>query len=223
MAFKSKAVSSQGLKIEVETGKQTAISTVEISAAKPAVLTKANEAWELGDVAYIKTSTIAPLVGMSFPLKPTGTAAAGTAEMVGSDTTGETDDSAASVELVDWAQLCETKTFNGFNGQASEIDVTTICSEAKEYRTGLQDFGTFDFDMNYVPTDESQKALMDAKASGKPIWIRVTLPDNMGAYVFQALVRQITMSGGVDTVLSSSVSLRITGAPTFIEPAAVTP
>jgi hypothetical protein len=220
MAFKSKAVSSQGLKIEVEVGKQTAVAAATISAGKPADLTKAAQVWELGDVAYIKSSTITKIVGQSYPLKPTGQASAGVAELVGSDTTGETEDATASVELVDWAQLCETKTFNGFDGQASEIDVTTICSEAKESRSGLQDFGSFNFDMNFVPSDESQKALMDAKATGKPIWVRVTLPDNLGAYVFQALVRQVTLSGGVDAVLSSSVSLRITGAPVFIEPTA---
>jgi hypothetical protein len=216
MAFKSKAVSSQGLKIEVETGKEAAITAATISVGNPATVTKATGfAPVLGDVAYVKTSTITKLVGNSYPLNPT---TATEAEMVGADTIGETEDATASIELVDWGLLCEAKTFNGFNGQASEIDVTTICSEAKEYRTGLQDFGSFDFDMNFVPTDESQKALMDAKASGKPIWVRITLPDNMGAYVFQALVRSLTLAGGVDTVLTSSVSLRITGAPVFIEP-----
>ena len=114
-----------------------------------------------------------------------------------------------------FVDLCEVKTFTGFDGQASEIDVTTICSDAKEVRLGLQDFGAFSFEMNYVPDDQGQIAMQTAKAAGTAIAFKFTLPGTYGEWAFDAYVKAFPIAGGVDGVLTSSVSLRISGAPTF--------
>jgi hypothetical protein len=114
-----------------------------------------------------------------------------------------------------FADLCEIKTFNGFDGQASEIDVTTICSEAKEIRMGLQDFGSFSFEMNYVPDDPGQILMQDAKAAGTPLNFKFTLPATYGEWTFSAYVKAFPIAGGVDGVLTSSVVLRLNGAATF--------
>lgn len=111
--------------------------------------------------------------------------------------------------------LCEIKTFNGFDGQASEIDVTTICSVAKEVRLGLQDFGGFSFEMNYVPDDVGQMAMQEAKASGAALPFLFILPGTYGEWAFDAYVKAFPIAGGVDGVLTSSVALRISGAPVF--------
>jgi Lambda phage tail tube protein, TTP len=111
--------------------------------------------------------------------------------------------------------LCEIKTFNGFDGQASEVDVTTLCSEAKEMRLGLQDFGSFTFEMNYVPDDPAQVILQDLKAAGAPGEFKLVLPAPNGEWAFNAYVKSFPIAGGVDGVLTSSISLRITGAPVY--------
>jgi hypothetical protein len=111
--------------------------------------------------------------------------------------------------------LCEIKTFTGFDGQASEIDVTTLCSEAKEIRLGLQDFGGFSFEMNYVPTDPAQMQLQDLKAAGDAGDFKLILPSPYGEWAFSAFVKSFPIAGGVDGVLTSSIALRITGAPVY--------
>jgi len=121
-------------------------------------------------------------------------------------------DGAATPAFVD---LCEIKTFNGFDGQASEIDVTTLCSEAKETRLGLQDFGGFTFEMNYVPDDPAQMIMQDLKAAGMPGDFKLLLPAPHGSWDFTAYVKSFPIAGGVDGVLTSSVALRITGAPVY--------
>jgi len=121
-------------------------------------------------------------------------------------------DGAATPAFVD---LCEIKTFNGFDGQASEIDVTTLCSEAKETRLGLQDFGGFTFEMNYVPDDPAQMIMQDLKAAGMPGDFKLVLPAPHGSWDFTAYVKSFPIAGGVDGVLTSSIALRITGAPVY--------
>jgi len=121
-------------------------------------------------------------------------------------------DGAATPVFID---LCEIKTFTGFDGQASEVDVTTICSEAKEIRLGLQDFGGFTFEMNYVPDDPAQMVLQDLKAAGMPGDFKLVLPAPHGEWEFTAYVKSFPIAGGVDAVLTSSIALRITGAPIY--------
>jgi predicted secreted protein len=71
--------------------------------------------------------------------------------------------------------------------------------------------------MNYVPDDPSQQALADAKAAGDTKWFRLIEPPELGGTIqFQAFVKSMSLAGGVDTVMTSSVALRVTGAPTRV-------
>jgi tail tube protein len=218
--FQSEAISSQGVLIQIETGTETPAALTTISnAAPPVAATTAPHALADGDVVKIAgVATMTAINGVEGPVDDTGASAF---NMIGVDMSAEAaGGTGGTYAQVSFENLCEAKTFQGFDGQASEIDVTTMCSEAKEYRMGLQDFGSFGFEMNYVPTDVGTLALQAAKASGEALWFRITLPGSLGAWVFKAFVKQMTFSGGVDTVLSTSVSLRITGAPTFVTPTA---
>lgn len=114
-----------------------------------------------------------------------------------------------------YLDLCEIKTFTAFDGTASEQDATTICSEAKEVRMGLQDFGQFSFTANYVPDDPAQMELQAAKAAGTVRNFKFTLPASYGEWAFAAFVKSFPIAGGVDTILNSNVVLRINGAPLF--------
>jgi hypothetical protein len=219
--MESQAVSSQGAHIEVESGEGTALTATAVTAAAPPVVTVAAHTLVAGDVVAAdgvgttplwdivdeKDHVVSPLTATTF-------------ELVGVDATDEAAATAGSFTPKTWLALCEAKTFQGFDGQASEIDVTTLCSTAKEFRPGLQDFGSFSFEMNLVPTDPSQMVLDAAKASGAALWFRVYVPDGeggyQGAYVFKAFVRQKSIAGGVDQAMTSSVTLRVTGEPVFV-------
>jgi hypothetical protein len=57
----------------------------------------------------------------------------------------------------------EMITFTGFDGEASDIDVTSLDSTAKEFKEGLPDNGNFKADFNYVAADPGQIAMRAAR------------------------------------------------------------
>jgi len=101
--------------------------------------------------------------------------------------------------------------FSGFDGEASEIDITTLASTAKEFRLGLQDFGGFSIELMRDPTDIGQVTMEVAKAAGATRECVLTLPGGDIA-TFDALVKSISASGGIDGVITGSANMRITGA-----------
>ena len=109
-----------------------------------------------------------------------------------------------------WTKIKNVISFTGFDGAASEIDVTDLDSTAKEYRLGLQDHGKFSFEMYIDRTDAGQLALEAARKSGKVVQLKLTLPDGEAA-TFNVLVKSTPISGGIDAVLKGSVETRITG------------
>jgi hypothetical protein len=229
-SFKSEALSSQGVEIRV--------GNIPVDGTPPDVVTQAITSLTNTNPATLKTADMAALEsGMVVLIDGTSAVAADGKVFVLGDLTGTAPNEAfevtgldlsaelaaittGTVGTVPWLNLCETKTFSGFDGQSSEMDVTTLCSVAKEYRVGLQDFGAFNFTMNYVPSDPGTQLLQQAKAAGKPVWINLQLPEDEGEFLFQAYVRQMTIAGGVDQPITTNVVLRITGAPVFIAGAA---
>jgi Lambda phage tail tube protein, TTP len=210
--FESQGVSSQGTKLFVQAGVAAALTISAITKAPQASVTAANTL-DPGDIVVfgdvVGMPEIKDMQGIVVTATPTDF-------VVNIDSSGfATAGTTGTADALDLLPVCEARNFNGFDGQASEIDKTTLCSTAKEFVPGLQDFGSFNFDMNYVPSDPAQMAMQAAKAGGDTLWWELVLPDNMGSWIFQAFVRQMTISGGVDAVLSSSVVLRITGEPTF--------
>jgi len=114
------------------------------------------------------------------------------------------------------ATIGEIKSFNGPGGQASDIDVTTLQSTAKEFRRGLQDEGEISFDVNLDPSDVGQIFCRTARAENvAPFGKRsfeLVLPDATTTTLeFEAFVKGFSISGGVDAAVTASISLRITG------------
>jgi hypothetical protein len=216
--FKSQAFSSQNTLIQIEdkspAGGAAPLTISAMTKAQPAVGTAAVSP-ETGEVMTISGSDWASLDGKTFAVeKLTDT----TFALVGSNTTGESGafNPAAAATPSTMLNICEAKTFTGFDGQSAEIDVTTLCSEAKEYLVGLQDFGNFNFTANLVPGDPGLDECEAAKADGLARWFRVILPQNMGMYVFTGFVRQKTITGGVGAAVDTSVVLRISGEPIYV-------
>jgi hypothetical protein len=122
---------------------------------------------------------------------------------------GDVGDSPASL-----TDILGITNFQGFDGQAAEIDVTHLQSTAKEFIMGLQDFGTFSIDVNYLPDNPGQLECRTAKASGTLKAFKATFSD-LSTADFEAYVLSSPVSGGVDAKVDSSFALRITGDVTF--------
>ena len=113
-----------------------------------------------------------------------------------------------------YTDIGEINSYNGFDGQAADIDVTTLTSTAKEFRAGLQDFGNFTLNVNRVFSDAGQIAVESAKASGVVREFQVTLSDAK-IILFQGVIKSFTFDAGVDHVYKGSITVRMTGSPTF--------
>jgi len=218
--FKTKAINAQGSIISIDDGDGTPIAITGITKAASAVVSSLTAGVAIGDAVRFGPVTDMPEIeGMTGVVTA---ATAGTSFTVDIDSSGFVAPGTAGTasELV-FVKGCEVKTFNGFDGQAAEIDVTTLCSTAREYLPGLQDFGAFNFDVNLVPNDPFQVECNEAKAAGEKRTFTLLLPPGQdGAqfmYVFDGFVRQFTISGGVDQAVAGSVVLRVTGEPALIE------
>jgi len=109
----------------------------------------------------------------------------------------------------------KVKSFSGFDGEASEVDITNLSSTAKEFRLGLQDFGSFSMDIQVDYSDAGQDVCRAAQTSGDTKTILLTFEDASTAQ-FSALVKNATsLSGAVDGVVDGSISIKITGTVAF--------
>ncbi|MBW0450844.1 phage tail tube protein [Paraburkholderia phenoliruptrix] len=114
-----------------------------------------------------------------------------------------------------WTQVKNLKSFSGFDGSATEIDVTDLDSTAKEKRLGLMDNGSFSIDVNVNIADPGQAALKAAQKASSLESFKLQYPDG-SADTFDASVKSFPIAGGTDAVLTATVSLTISGAVTTV-------
>jgi hypothetical protein len=109
-------------------------------------------------------------------------------------------------------------TIGGPNMTAATIDMTTHDSDWAEYAAGMKDAGEVTFDCNWMSTT-SQKAVRGDLGATTPVAYTITFPDGTGVD-FSAVVTAFGLSaGGVNDKLSNSVTLKISGEPTWTDPA----
>lgn len=118
-------------------------------------------------------------------------------------------------------------------GDKTEIDVTNLDSDRKEFLLGLEDGGSVTVNINYDPAETSHQALRALKDAGTasqfvvcysdgvaaPTYSggTITPPTDRSGVVFNALVKQFAVTGAVDNVLKAAVTLRVTGAATHFD------
>lgn len=112
-----------------------------------------------------------------------------------------------------WTQIKGVKTYSGFDGTATVIDTTDLDSTAKEKRPGLMDNGQFSMDVNRNITDPGQAALLANQANQVVIGFKLQYPDG-SADQFEAFVSSFPIAGGVDAVITSTVTLEVSGPVT---------
>lgn len=109
----------------------------------------------------------------------------------------------------------EITSFNGFDGEANQIDVTHLRSTAKERIMGLQDWGSFNIETNWIGEDADGQSLMRAhRANQEKANFKLTLSDGTIA-TFEGYVTSAPMSGGVDAKVDGGFNISITGDVEF--------
>lgn len=115
------------------------------------------------------------------------------------------------------AELTEVKeitNFQLFDGQANEIDTTHLQSTAKERMMGLQDFGSGQFDLNFLSADPGQLEARAAKSSQTRKLFLITFSNGYTAS-FVGYVTTAPINGGVDGKVEHSLTILVDGDVTF--------
>lgn len=122
---------------------------------------------------------------------------------------GDVGDSPAAL-----TEISEITNFQLFDGQANEIDTTHLQSTAKERMMGLQDFGSAQFDLNFLSADAGQVEARAAKASQTRKTFLITFSNGYTAS-FAGYVTTAPISGGVDGKVDHSMTILVDGDVTF--------
>jgi len=119
-----------------------------------------------------------------------------------------------SIQGTTYLTVANFRTFNGLDGQASEIDVTNMASLAKEIRLGLVDFGQLQIEVDHNLQDPGQARVQQQYVAGALTNFILSLPNGDTAS-FQGFVRKFSMQGGVDQVVKRQLDVRISGPVTW--------
>jgi hypothetical protein len=203
--------------LEVQTGyiAQTPPQAITgITNDNPAVVTATGSNYELGTV--VKAANIVGMTELNDQLLVPSAPAVNDFEAAGVDATGYgTYASGGTLREVEFGNFCELTGANQQDGAADQVEVSTICSTAKEFEQGLSDTGTLQLDFNYAPLEAVQAAVDAAKTSGDAIVVRIKFPKSGGIVILIGTVQQASFQGQVNGVWTGSATLKLTG-PKFV-------
>jgi hypothetical protein len=103
------------------------------------------------------------------------------------------------------------------SGSATEIDVTTLCSTAKEFRLGLVDPGTMTVTGHWKQGNAAHTAIRNAAVDKLSRMIEVTFDDG-STFKALAFVQQRSFSAAVDGVVTATYNFRLTGTTVEDDP-----
>lgn len=114
-----------------------------------------------------------------------------------------------------WVDLCQLSSINGPDGSSSEIEVTTLCSSAKEYISGLADYGNVAISGMYDPANAGLVSLKTLYDSGDEAQFRITLTDTASTEItFDGYVNAYSWAFEADDASRVSSNIRVTGPVT---------
>lgn len=203
----------QGSTFQVQTGyvaTSPSPALTGISKADPAVVTQAATTYTDGDV--IRIQGVNGMTEVNNQLFVVDNAAAGSFELAGVDSTLYTTyTSGGFTDEVSFSQFCELTGLNQQDGTADEIEVTTICSTAKEFEQGLSDSGTLQLDYNFAPNGTVQAYMRAAKIAGDITAFKVTFPNSGGTVIMLGTIQATSFQGAVSGVWTGSATIKLTG------------
>jgi hypothetical protein len=199
-----------GSTIQVSTGTASAKTITDVSEADPAVVSSTAHALTLGAVGRI--AAVVGMTELNGNLYVVDNPTTNDFELAGVDATGYTPyTSGGTFTPLTYTAFCELTGIDQQDGTTDEIDVTTVCSTAKEFEVGLSDSGTLTLNYNYAPNSTVQAAFAAAKVSGDEIAVRVVMPNSGGTIVMIGSVQQSSFTGAVGAVYTGSTTLKLTG------------
>ena len=207
----STAYNAQGATLKIGTT-STAKTITGISQANPPVVTAT--AHGFSDGAVVKITAVVGMTQINSKVGVVKVIDANSFSFNGVDSTAYTAYSSAGSATPTQVTLTNFKGWNGFAGQASDIDVTDLNSVAKEYRAGLVDNGELQLDVQTLDTDEGQMALFGSRAASGPASAFLLTFANGKTRTFNAYCKQFSETGAVDGIIMSQATCRITGAVT---------
>ena len=108
--------------------------------------------------------------------------------------------------------------FNGFGAETPEVNSSDLDSTAAEFEPGLRDFGAADFTLHVNMAQTTQyKQLIDDQQDGLTTGWALQLPSKIGTDRYMhalGYVRTTPIQGGVDAMIDSAFSIRLTGEVT---------
>lgn len=204
----------QGSTVSVQSALAATKTVSAITKANPAVVTSTAHGYADNDFVYL--NNIPGMIELEDGTFVINVLTANTFELVGVDSTNygtfvAESPNTATAQKATMTQFCELTGFNNQGGAATQIDVTTICSTAKEFELGLSDSGTVTMDFNDAPLQTVQAALRAANIAKSVIGIKVVFPGSGGTILMLGFVLQTSFQGAVDQTWKASASLKLTG------------
>lgn len=203
---------NQGSMVRIGTGVGASKTITGISQEDPAVVDAVGHGFVLGTVVRLAavvgmTEVNGQLVLVDNPATDDFEAANINATGYGAYVSGGT------ATPITYSNFCELTGINQQDGTADDIEVTTICSTAKEFEVGLGDAGTLTLDFNFAPLEGVQAALRLAKRNGNiiPIQVDVGAGGVGGRITLFGSVQQNSFTGTNGAVWTGSTTIRLTG------------
>lgn len=117
-----------------------------------------------------------------------------------------------------FTNVLEVKGINGPNLSTDTVDATHMESPSgfKEFLASFKDGGEVSFDCNFLPGVGTQAQLFTDWAARTKRNFRLVFPDvSSTTWNFAAIITGLSVSAPMDDVLGLSVTLKISGAPSF--------
>lgn len=218
----TRARSSQGVVLSVHTSDGTAKNITAITQANPAVVTSTAHGFVDGDM--VKIAAVGGMTNLNGNTYMVNQLTANTFELVGVNSTGfPAYTSGGTATPLVMTQLCELDGFTPNDPGAQLVEVSTICSIAKEFISGLPDDGTATFNFNWVPSDVGIAKLWALRDAGNSDYFRIKVPATstdvevwyaMFAGVVQAASKLPTL--GTNVALKGNGSVKLSGGVTIL-------
>lgn len=206
------AYAAQGTKLEIgATGSAKTITA--LTKANPAQATMTAHA--LTDGALVKIAGVGGMVEINGKMAIIQVVDANTVLLLGINSTNFTTYTTGGTATPTLAKAINLTSFDGFDGQVSEIDVTDFDSGAMEYLGGLQDFGSVNFGVQVSDTDDAHNALRASKAAGGVVTPFTLTFRNGKKRTWNGYVQQYSESGAINGVITGQISVRISGVVNF--------
>jgi len=121
-----------------------------------------------------------------------------------------------SLSTASQCAIGDVKSFSGPSGSANVIDVTHMLSTAKEKMMGLRDEGQCSIEVNLLTSSSGQNHMRDDRATRTKRCLTIDLNDSSTTKInFKGYVTGFSIQGGVDNVVTGSITVEITGAVSY--------